>query len=119
MSDLDLPAASPSEISSVHPEENQGEISPVCPTENTHEILEKSFFVGEPLGPDRPLLIRLDPLLLSAIEGERIRNPTPDCLIEPRTRTIRTLLREALDVRQALRDQSATETAPDASAGPE
>ena len=45
-----------------------------------------------------PLLINIDPVFLRAIDDARAHGPTPGTL-EPRTVTVRALLREALDAR--------------------
>ena len=108
MSDIlsELPATvapDPSEISSVHPEENPDEISTVCPPENVHEISENSFFEGECLGPDRSLLIRIDPLLMGAIDAERNLAINKRGKRPPRTKVMRALIQEGLDARLASR----------------
>ncbi len=112
------PTASGGEISSVHLGETPDEISTVCPTENAHEISEKSFFEGECLGPDRSLLIRIDPLLMGAIDVERNRVVNKRGKRPPRTKVMRQLMQEGLDARLAARGDVVPSAAPMGGAGP-
>ena len=98
------------EVSSVPGEISSGEISSVRFPESLHEIPE-SAFLGPPIPPDKPLLIRLDPLLMTAIDAERPNCPTESGHPGPRTRVIRQLIREALDARVAARVPKTPEVA--------
>ena len=127
MSDIlsDLPATTPpepvmpeGEISSIHPGENPDEISTECPGENVHEISEKSFFEGECLRPDRSLLIRIDPLLMDAIDAERALARNKRGKLPPRTKVMRALMHEGLDARLSLRGDIAPSAVAMEGAGP-
>lgn len=91
---------SPDEISPVASEIRPGEISPVRFSGSSDEICPSDFSTsGHPVKPDRPFLIRIDPLLLAEIDAERPKCPTENGKPGPRTRVMRALMREALDAR--------------------
>ena len=100
-----IPPDEPEEISTVCPTKKKGEISSNSFSDSDFKIPENSFFVAEPQGPDRSVLIRLDPLLVSAIDFERAQETNRAGKHPPRTKVMRDLLREALDSRQEARGE--------------